>query len=253
MCATRTPRTPQQQASAPLAAASAFPHAGILREPPEAEMLVEMLDGGEAMLTQSAGNGAGARLCVLALPAEAGSDDALTAEGFAQVLELLCNPFQPLARAARESGGLTLALGEHAMEPIPAAHFLNAPPLLALGAAALAERLAGELSWSAPAEREPASDDEDAAPRDQALVEFGQRYSLPRATAPALVSIARNPTRSCRGAAGVAARVLAAASEPTRRILLEQVVAHSQAEACSRTCACFEYEVRIHLSRSFWS
>ena len=213
-------------------------HADILRESP---VLAEMLDDGEAMTTAS---GAGARLRVLTLSAAPGADDALTADGFAQVVELLYNPFGPLSRAVGEGGGLALDLDERdAMELIPAAHFLNIPPLLALGDAALAERLrlGGELSWSAPAEWITA---DDTAPRDQNLMEFGQRYSLPHSTALALASIARNLTRSCRGAAGVAARELAAASEPARTILFEQVVAHSQAEACSRTCACFEYTVR---------
>lgn len=214
-------------------------HADILRESP---VLAEMLDDGEAVRTRAAARGSGARLRALTLSAEAGAGDALTADGFAQVLELLYNPFQPLARAAGEGGGLTFALDKHdAVELIPAAHFLNIPPLLELGDAALAESLAGELSWSAPAAWASAN----VAPRDQQMMEFGQQYSLPRVTALALASIARNLTRSCRSAAGVAARVLAAASEPARTILLEEVVAHSQGAQCSGTCACSQYTVRV--------
>ena len=202
-------------------------HADILRESP---VLAEMLDGGEAMLTRAAANGAGARLRLLTLSAEPGAADgliadALTADGCAQVLELIYNPLRPLARVAGAGGGLKFALEERdALELIPAAHFLNIPALLALGDAALAARLAGELSWDDPADWSAAGDD--TVPRDQQHMEFGQRYSLPRTTALALASIARNLACSCRCAAGVAARVLAAASEPARTILLEELVAH---------------------------
>ena len=218
-------------------------HADVLRESP---VLAEMLDG-ESLTRREEGDA----LRVLTLSAEPGAADALAADGFARVLDLLYNPFAaPLVTKEGDVGLSVLLAEDDARVLIPAAHFLGIPSLLALADAGLARHIAAELSWERPASWEAGAGGGGAGggapvPRDQELLAYAVRFSLPRVGAAALASVLRVLTRACCKGLPASQSVARALPEPAKTLLLEELLAHSAALRV-KDCGCSDqHHVRV--------